>query len=102
MASGQKLTQDGCICEPETNFYARILLYLSPFSPILFENTIRQIYVKNPACGFSCNLVLQAEAEKFMEKLSGFLDTLSVPTCLNGAVTSWFDTGEPFVVEYPQ
>jgi len=31
-----------------------------------------------------------------------FLDTLSVPACLNGTVTSWFDTGEPFVVEYPQ
>jgi hypothetical protein len=39
--------------------------------------------------------------EKTLSQI-GFLDTLSVPTCLNGAVTSWFDTGEPFVVEYPQ
>jgi len=31
-----------------------------------------------------------------------FLDRLSVPACLNGSVTSWFDTGELFVVEYLQ
>jgi zinc-finger of transposase IS204/IS1001/IS1096/IS1165 len=31
-----------------------------------------------------------------------FLDTFSVPACLNGTVTSWFSGVEPFVVEYPQ
>lgn len=30
------------------------------------------------------------------------LDRFSVPACLDGTVTSWFDRGEPFVVEYPQ
>jgi hypothetical protein len=68
--SGQKLIQDGCIREPETNFYVRILLCLVPFSPFLFETTGGNFYAKNSAYGFLCNLALQAEAEKFQEPLS--------------------------------
>jgi hypothetical protein len=36
------------------------------------------------------------------ERIWGFLDKLSAPVCLDGTVSSRFDTGEPFVVEYPQ
>src|SRR6266567_5371961 len=31
-------------------------------------------------------------------KICGFLDTFSVPACLNDTVTSWFDAGELFEV----
>jgi len=58
------------IREPETNFYVRILFPLAPFSLFLFETTAGNFYAKNSVCGLSCDLSLQAEAEKFMEKLS--------------------------------
>jgi hypothetical protein len=58
------------IREPETNFYVRILFPLAPFPLFLFETTAGNFYAKNSVCGLSYDLSLQAEAEKFMAKLS--------------------------------
>jgi hypothetical protein len=50
--------------------YVRILLFLAIFSPVLFENAARKFYARNTVRRFSCTPALQADAEKFLEKLS--------------------------------
>jgi hypothetical protein len=48
-----------------------------------------KFYAKNSVCGLSCDLSLQAEAEKFMETLSGLWDTFGVPACLREEFLLW-------------
>ena len=59
-----------------------------PLSPVQMNSTIR------------CrrNMVGGLDILRFSDSYR-LLDRLSVPACLNGTVTSWFDTGELFVVE---